>query len=271
MYAQNARRFSLRRQPTASINFITCHDGFTLNDVVSYDAKHNNANRQGNEDGTDDNRSWNCGSGSGDDGPTADPAVAVLRRRQQRNLLATLLLARGVPMIMAGDERSRTQQGNNNAYCQDNVMSWVDWSADASADALTKVVRDLISLRTRVATLRAPRFPEPGVVQAGEPVPGTDLGWFDPNGSPVTNQDWDNPAGHSFAVLFGDTTPAPSVLVMFNAYWGPVAFTCPSAPTGAWTVTLDTTQEDGAPAVNAPLGSGASITVGPRSVIIATG
>jgi isoamylase len=271
MYAENARRYSLRRQPTASINFITCHDGFTVNDLVSYDAKRNDANAQGNEDGTDDNRSWNCGSGPGDDGPTADPALAALRRRQQRNLLATLLLSRGVPMLMAGDERGRTQHGNNNAYCQDNPMSWVDWTPATSADELTTFVRDLISLRTRVAALRAARFPEPGPAQAGEPVAGTGLGWFDPDGSPVGDGDWDNSAGHSFTVVFGDVSPVPSVLVMFNAYWGPVAFTCPTAPGGAWTATLDTTQEDGAPALGAPLGSGAPITVGPRSLIIATG
>ncbi|MDQ6779400.1 MAG: glycogen debranching protein GlgX [Actinomycetota bacterium] len=271
MYAQNARRYSLRRQPTASINFITCHDGFTLNDLVSYDVRHNEANQANNEDGTDDNRSWNCGSGPADDGPTADPQIAALRRRQQRNLLATLLVSRGVPMLLAGDERGRTQQGNNNAYCQDNAVSWVDWTADPSTDDLTTVVRNLISLRARTGTLRAPRFPEPGSAQPGEPVPDTGLGWFDPDGATVTGPDWDNREGHSFAVVFADAPPAPSVLVMFNAYWGPLPFTVPSAPAGAWTVTLDTTQEDGAPAPGAPLEAGASITVGPRSVIVATG
>ena len=117
---------------------------------MSYDTKRNDANQENNQDGTDDNRSWNCGSGSADDGPTADPGVAALRRRQQRNFLATLLVSRGVPMLLAGDERNRTQQGNNNAYCQDNPVSWLDWTASPSADNLSTVVRNLIALRASV-------------------------------------------------------------------------------------------------------------------------
>jgi isoamylase len=271
MYASSAPRYSLRRQPTASINFITCHDGFTLNDLVSYDAKRNDANQQNNEDGTDDNRSWNSGSGPADDGPSTDPDISTLRRRQQRNLLATLLVSRGVPMLLAGDERGRTQQGNNNAYCQDDAMSWVDWTVEQSAEDLTKVVGNLIGLRARVAVLRNARFPEPGPAEPDEPVADTGLGWFDPDGAPVDSEDWDNVAGHSFAVVFADSPPAQSVLVMINGYWEPVAFTVPAPPTGSWTVALDTTQEDGAPANDAPLGPGASITAGPRSMIIATG
>jgi isoamylase len=271
MYAQNVRRYSLRRQPTATINFIACHDGFTLNDLVSYDGKRNDENLENNADGTNDNRSWNCGSGPADDGPTADPGVAALRRRQQRNLLATLLLSRGVPMLLAGDERNRTQQGNNNAYCQDDEISWMDWAADPAADNLTKVARDLISLRARAPALRAARFPEPGPGGVDEPVPDTGLRWFNPDGSPASGQDWDNAEGHSFAVVFADAAPAPSVLALFNAYWGPVAFTLPSPPADGWTVTLDTTQEDGASPAVAPLAGGASLTVGPRSVILATG
>ena len=114
------------RKPSASINFVTAHDGFTLRDLVSYDHKHNEANGEDNRDGTDDNRSWNCGV----EGETDDPEVLALRRRQQRNLLATLLLSQGVPMLVAGDELDRTQRGNNNAYCQDNEVSWVDWDLD---------------------------------------------------------------------------------------------------------------------------------------------
>ena len=285
MYASNAPRYGLRRQPTATVNFITCHDGFTLNDLVSYDSKRNQANQEGNQDGTDDNRSWNCGSGPADDGPSADPGVATLRRRQQRNFLATLLVSRGVPMLMAGDERGRTQQGNNNAYCQDNEISWLDWSADPSAENLTTVVRSLISLRTGVSALRAPRFPDPGSDEPTAPVPDTGLAWFDPDGLPVSSQDWDNTEGHSFVAVFPDVPPAPSVLVAINGYWEPVAFTLPSPPSGAWTLALDTTQEDGAPAAGAPAAgvraagvraagapaAGAAITVGPRSIVIATG
>jgi isoamylase len=271
MYASSAPRYSLRRQPTATINFLTCHDGFTLDDLVSYDTKHNDANGENNRDGTDDNRSWNCGSGPADDGPSADPAISALRRRQRRNLLATLLVSRGVPMLMAGDERGRTQGGNNNAYCQDNSIGWVDWSADPAADDLSTVVRDLIALRARVGALRAARFPEPGPAEPSEPVADTGLGWFDPNGSPVASQDWDNAEGHSFAVVFAGAPPAPSVLVMINGYWEPVPFTVPSPPSGAWDVTLDTMQEDGASMTQAPLAAGARVAVGPRSVIIATG
>jgi isoamylase len=270
MYASNAPRFSMRRQPTATINFITCHDGFTLADLVSYDAKRNDANQQGNTDGTDDNRSWNCGSGPADDGPTGDPALAAQRRRQQRNLLATLLVSRGVPMLLAGDERGRTQQGNNNAYCQDNPVSWLDWTDDPAAESLTTVVSSLIRLRTGAAALRAARFPEPGRAEPSGPVPDTGLGWFDPDGSPVTSADWDNPAGHSFAVVFTATPPGPAVLVMVNAYWEPVGFTVPSPPPGGWTPSLDTTPEDGVPAAGEPLGEGARITIGPRSMVIAT-
>ena len=271
MYASSAPRYSLRRQPTATINFITCHDGFTLNDLVSYDVKRNDDNQENNQDGTDDNRSWNCGSGPADDGPASDPVIATLRRRQRRNLLATLLVSRGVPMIMAGDERGRSQQGNNNAYCQDNPITWVEWTADSSAEDLSTVVRNLIALRARVGALRAARFPEPAPVGPSEPVADTGLAWFDPDGSPVTSHDWDNAEGRSFAVVFADDAPAPSVLVMLNAYWEPVAFTMPSPPAGTWTVTLDTMAEDGAPTADQALGAGASITVGPRSAIIATG
>jgi isoamylase len=271
IYASGAPRYSLRRQPTASINLITCHDGYTLNDLVSYDSKRNAANRQDNQDGTTDNRSWNCGSGPGDDGPSADPDVTTLRRRQQRNLLATLLVSRGVPMLLAGDERNRTQQGNNNAYCQDNPITWVDWTSDQAADNLSAVVRNLISLRSGVKALRAARFPEPGPVGPSEPVAGTGLRWFDPSGSPVASQDWDNADGHSFAVVFADAPPARSVLVMLNGYWEPVAFTVPAPPSGTWTVNVDTMQEDGTPPSAAPLGAGASVIVGPRAIAIASG
>jgi isoamylase len=264
MYASTAGRYSLRRQSTATVNFISCHDGFTLADLVSFDVKRNAANQEHDQDGTTDNRSWNCGSGPADDGPTADPEIAALRRRQQRNLLATLLISRGVPMLMAGDERHRTQQGNNNAYCQDNAISWVDWTPDAAADDLTAVLRRLIALRARAPALRAARFAEPGPPEPGSPVAETGLAWLNPDGSATTSRDWDNPEGHSFAVVLADTPPAASVLVMVNAYWGPVAFTLPP---GVWIPRVDTTREDGVPA---PLAAGAPIILGPRSMAIAT-
>jgi isoamylase len=271
MYATSAPRYSLRRQPGATINFITCHDGFTLNDLVSYDTKRNEANQENNTGGTDDNRSWNCGSGPADDGPSTDPAITALRRRQQRNFLATLLISRGVPMLLAGDERNRTQQGNNNAYCQDNPTSWLDWTPSPDADNLTTIPRNLITLRASTRTLRPLRFPEPGPAGPSEPVPGTGLAWFNPDGTPATSQDWDNPDGHSFTVILPDTPPAPSALVMLNAYWNAVQFTVPNPPSGAWIPRIDTSQEDGTVASAAPLPAGAPITIGPRSIVIATG
>ena len=131
------------RHPSASINFITAHDGFTLADLVSYNQKHNEANGEGNRDGTDDNRSWNCGV----EGPTDDPEIIALRERQQRNFLATLLLSQGVPMLLAGDEMGRTQNGNNNAWCQDNEISWVDWEPDESRTQLLEFTQRLLELR----------------------------------------------------------------------------------------------------------------------------
>src|SRR5262249_812712 len=127
----------------ASINFITAHDGFTLSDLVSYNGKHNEANLEDNKDGTDDNRSWNCGA----EGPTDDPEVLDLRARQRRNFLATLFLSQGVPMLLAGDERCRTQDGNNNAYCQDNEISWLDWDLDEDCEELLEFTKRLIALR----------------------------------------------------------------------------------------------------------------------------
>jgi isoamylase len=271
MYAAGAPRYSLRRQPSATINFVTCHDGFTLNDLVSYDVKRNAANQENNQDGTNDNRSWNCGPGPADDGPGAAADILVLRRRQQRNFLTTLLVSRGVPMLMAGDERRRTQEGNNNAYCQDDALSWVDWTAGPEADNLTKVVQRLTALRAAAPSLRAPRFPDPGTGDPSEPVAQTGMRWFNPDGSPVTGEDWDNPQGHSFAVLFPDEQPAASVLALFNAYWASLAFSVPSPPAGAWALAVDTTQEDGAPMVTSTLAAGEALTLGPRSVIIATG
>ena len=251
------------------MNFITCHDGFTLADLVSYDAKRNEANQQGNQDGTDDNRSWNCGSGPGDDGPTAGPEIATLRRRQQRNLLTTLLISHGVPMLQAGDERNRTQQGNNNAYCQDNAISW---TGDTAANNLTAVVRKLVALRSGdVPALRAPRFPEPGSADPSAPVADAGLAWFNPDGSPAAGRDWDNTQGHSFTILFAGETPAPSALALINGFWEPLTFVLPGPPAGTWTVRLDTTQEDGTPTTQVALSAGTSIELGPRAIVIATG
>jgi glycogen operon protein len=268
MYALGAPRFGLRRQPGASINFITCHDGFTLVDLVSYDAKRNTANDAGNTDGTNDNRSWNCGGSPADDGPSSNEAINSLRRRQQRNFLATMLISRGVPMLLAGDERNRTQQGNNNAYCQDNAISWVDWSESPTADNLTALVRTLTALRAQTPTLRARRFTTTPA-RPDEPVGETGIEWFNPDGSPASEASWSNTQGHAFAALFPDTAPAPSVLAMLNAYYEPLPFIPP--PLRTWVLVLDTNQEDGHPATTEPLPQRAAITVAARSLIIATG
>jgi glycogen operon protein len=231
------------RRPVASVNFVTCHDGFTLADLVSYDRKHNEANGEGNRDGSDDNRSWNCGV----EGPTNDPAILALRARQQRNFLATLLLSQGVPMLLAGDEIGRTQGGNNNAYCQDNEISWVDWE-QADSDLLEFVLA-LSSLRREHPVFRRRRFfrGQP----AGRPgLPG--MAWFTPSGSEMGNQQGSTPHAHALAVfLNGDalTEPGPrgeplrddSFLLLFNPSPDAVSFTIPEPSYGsAWEIVVDT-------------------------------
>ena len=196
------------RRPTASINFVTVHDGFTMTDLVSYDAKHNEANGEDNRDGTDDNRSWNCGT----EGPTDDVDVDTLRGRQRRNLLATLLLSEGVPLLLGGDELGRTQQGNNNAYCQDNELSWVDWSLLGSGTDLSAFVSALARLRRRSPALARGRFPG-----AGEIV------WFAPDGSPMQAGDWQEP----FARAVGLATADGAGGLLVNAWWEPLEFSLP--------------------------------------------
>jgi glycogen operon protein len=202
------------RRPTASVNLVTVHDGFTLNDLVSYDGKHNEANGEGNRDGTDDNRSWNCGA----EGLTDDPGVLALRARQRRNLLATLLLSDGIPLLLAGDELGRTQQGNNNAYCQDNAISWIDWRA--ADDDLAGFVAALCRLRRDVGVFRRARF-------ASE----REAAWLRPDGAPMTAADWGNPDTRAVALL------QPAALLLLNAWWEPLTF---QLPDGAWSVRLDT-------------------------------
>src|SRR5262250_3448244 len=175
-----------RRRPTASVNLITVHDGFTMRDLVSYNDKHNEVNGENNNDGTSDNRSWNCGV----EGPTDDPAVLALRSRQSRAMLATLLLSFGIPMLLGGDEMGRTQQGNNNAYCQDNEITWFDWSS--GDDELLAFTRRLIAFRKEHPVFRRRRF------LAGKEA--AELGWFTFAGTPMTAADWANPGALSLAI-----------------------------------------------------------------------
>ncbi len=210
--AEFARRFSGSsdlyeedgRHPSASINFITAHDGFTLADLVSYNVKHNEANGEDNRDGSDDNRSWNCGV----EGPTDDPAVNALRMRQMANLMATLLLSEGVPMISGGDEIARTQGGNNNAYCQDNEISWHDWDLDERAKWMLDITRTLIRLRRDNPVFHRRAFLT-GVETMGSGLP--DVLWFQPDGLPVEHGDWHDPTLHTLAVfLNGEEIPTPA-------------------------------------------------------------
>jgi glycogen operon protein len=233
------------RRPMASINFITAHDGFTLADLVSYNYKHNEANGEDNRDGTDDNRSWNCGV----EGPTDDPQILALRSRQQRNFLATLLLSQGVPMMLGGDELGRTQHGNNNAYCQDNEISWFDW--EHVDDDLLAYATLLVKLRHDHPVLRRRRFFQ-GLPILGHPGQVADIGWFRPDGGEMTDEDWSVGYAKSLGVfLNGDaiSDPGPrgeqiaddSFYLILNAHYDELDFTLPVGRWGQlWTEVIRT-------------------------------
>jgi glycogen operon protein len=242
LYQQDSRR------PVASVNFVTAHDGFTLQDLVSYNEKHNQANGEDNRDGSDDNRSWNCGV----EGPTDDPGVLALRARQKRNFLTTLLLSQGVPMLLAGDEMGRTQQGNNNAYCQDNDISWLNWAVrDEDDHALIDYVRTLISLRAEHPVFRRRRFFRGQAIRGGRQRPG-DIAWFTLVGEEMTDEDWEAGFAKSLTVFLngraisepdrrGGRIQDESFLMMFNASEHDLAFTVPPRRYGQrWAKMLDT-------------------------------
>jgi glycogen operon protein len=231
------------RLPFASINFITAHDGFTLRDLVSYNEKHNEANGEGNRDGTNDNGSWNCGV----EGLTDDPGVLALRARQQRNFLATLLLSQGVPMLLGGDEIGRSQQGNNNAYCQDNEISWYDW--EHADEELLAFTRKLIAFRHSHPVFRRRRwFQGRAIHGAGV----TDIAWFTHEGEQLAEEDWGEGYAKSLGVyLNGKAIPNPnprnepvvddSFYVIFNAHYEPLTFRLPSGDWGEnWMREFDT-------------------------------
>jgi glycogen operon protein len=238
------------RKPYASVNFITAHDGFTLNDLVSYNDKHNEANGEGNRDGHDHNLSWNCGA----EGPTDDPGIVALRERQKRNFMATLLLAQGVPMICGGDEIGRTQRGNNNAYCQDNELSWLDWNFNGRGRDLLAFTRRLIELRKRHPVLRRRLFFYGRRIHGSEV---KDVSWFRPDGREMTPDDWQNSLTRSFGLRLagdaieevdarGDRIIDDTFLILLNAYHEPLAFTLPAHQRGVrWQVVLDTRASDG--------------------------
>jgi len=240
--------YSHDRDPFASINFITCHDGFTLGDLVSYEHKRNEANGEDGRDGSDDNRSWNCGV----EGPTDDPEVAALRARQQRNFLTTLCFSLGVPMLSGGDELGRTQLGNNNAWCQDNELSWYDWDLDEPREHLLAFTRRLIALRREHPIFRSQRFFQGVVGKTGLP----DAWWFRQDGLKLTQRDWERHDLRSFGLFLNGQAPSyfgvhgeeirdDSWLLIFNAEPEEVTFRLPSRRFGArWELELSTAEPD---------------------------
>ena len=235
------------RRPVASVNFITAHDGFTMNDLVSYNEKHNEANGEGNRDGESNNRSWNCGV----EGPTNIPDVNDLRQRQMRNMFATLLFSQGIPMICGGDEVARTQQGNNNAYCQDNEISWTNWHLDKGRKELLAFVSKLIHLRLDHPVLHRRRFftgREPG--DDSNTIPQVE--WFDHTGSIMDMDDWQNT--HAFSMMiylngsdipevdwYGNRMVDNDFILIFNAHYEPIMFTLPDERYGRkWQLVVDT-------------------------------
>ncbi|MFE7512489.1 glycogen debranching protein GlgX [Streptomyces sp. NPDC057540] len=265
------------RRPLASVNFVTCHDGFTLRDLVSYNDKHNEANGEGNRDGESHNRSWNCGV----EGDTEDVGITELRARQTRNFLATLMLSQGVPMLSHGDEFGRTQGGNNNAYCQDNEVSWVRWPKENSeAEAtLLRFTRAMVRLRRDHPVFRRRRFFH------GRPVEGThdeltDIAWFTPEGEEMTSRDWQ--AAHAQALtvfLNGNAISEPgtqgeriaddSFLLMFNASSKELDFSVPDSHGRCWRMVVDTSDPEGMPPREGPeLAGGERVTLAPLSLTV---
>ncbi|MGH8177964.1 MAG: glycogen debranching protein, partial [Steroidobacter sp.] len=238
------------RRPYASVNFITAHDGFTLRDLVSYNEKHNEANLDENRDGENHNRSWNCGV----EGPTDDPEILALRQRQTRNLLTTLFLSQGVPMLLAGDESGRTQQGNNNAYCQDNELTWLNWTLRRDDQALLSFTRALIRLRCSHRVFRRRRFFQNRAIR-GDAV--RDIVWLDPSGSEMTEQQWRESFARSLGVFLsgrglneqderGQIVVDSDFVLLVNAHHEAVEFHLPAQPEDVhWRLRLDTTNPTG--------------------------
>ncbi len=266
LYAHNGRR------PYASINFITCHDGFTLHDLVSYNRRHNEANLEDNRDGESHNRSWNCGV----EGPTEDPQILDLREHQKRNLLATLLLSQGVPMLLAGDEMGRTQSGNNNAYCQDNALSWVDWELKPADRELCGFVQRLIQIRKRHPVFRRRKFFQGRELKGGAI---KDIVWLSPNGEEMSEEEWNTSFARCLGVcLFGEALEEvddrgipvtdDDFLILLNAHHEPVPFMLPHFE-GTWEIGLDTAvPEDGDGSSPAHLQGGTQYPLSGRSLVL---
>jgi isoamylase len=266
------------RRPVASINFVTAHDGFTLRDLVSYNEKHNEANEEGNNDGESNNQSWNCGV----EGSSDDPEINALRARQQRNFLATTLLSQGVPMISHGDELGRTQNGNNNGFCQDNEITWVHW--DKADTELLEFARSVSALRAAHPVFRRRRFFTGLPVRRKGADGQLDISWFRPDGSEMTDDDWGSGFGKSVAVYLnglgipdldsrGQRVTDDSFVLCFNAHHEPIEFTLPPKDFGrAWAPVVDTSAEIVGPTANPegqqPIPAGNNVQVAARAVVV---
>jgi len=233
------------RRPYASVNFVTCHDGFTLNDLVSYNQKHNDANGEGNRDGSDNNMSWNCG----EEGPTTNAEILALRARQRRNLLATLLLSQGVPMLLAGDEVAKTQSGNNNTYCQDSELTWLDWELDEEEQGLLAFTRSVIALRKKNPVFQRQKFFQGRSIRGQEQ---KDIAWYSPDGKPMNDEAWNAGFVKCLGLYLdgdmigemnerGEPIVGESMLLLLNAHHEKIPFKLPAIEKkGSWAALLDT-------------------------------
>ncbi|MEP6603005.1 MAG: glycogen debranching protein GlgX [Spartobacteria bacterium] len=266
LYQHNGRR------PYASINFITAHDGFTLNDLVTYSDKHNEANGENNQDGDNNNQSWNCG----EEGPSDDPKIDMLRRKQRRNFLTTLFLSQGVPMLCAGDEFARTQNGNNNAYCQDNELSWLSWERSEEQNRLFEFTRRLIQLRKDHSVFRRPKFFQGRRIRGSET---KDVMWFNPGANEMSEEEWASPfvrclgmllSGDSVDVLTfqGEPIRDDTFLLLLNAHHEAIPFLLPGLENLEWELLLNTAEEDGFLSEPKKFSSGEDVDLAERSTYL---
>jgi glycogen operon protein len=260
------------RRPYASINFITAHDGFTLNDLVSYNEKHNEANGEENRDGDNNNHSWNCGV----EGPTDNPEINALRERQRRNFLTTLFLSQGVPMLSGGDEWGRTQNGNNNAYCQDNEINWFSWARDEKRNQFLEFTRKLIQLRKDHPVFRRPKFFQGRRIRGSEI---RDVMWFNPGGCEMSDEEWASPFVRCIGMLLsGDTMDVfnfqgesirdDTFLLLINAHYEPIPFVLPGQEHIEWQLILDTMDPNGFLREPRKFASGDDVDLGGRAACL---
>jgi isoamylase len=260
------------RRPYASINFVTAHDGFTLNDLVSYNEKHNEANGENNQDGENNNQSWNCGA----EGPADNPKIDMLRRKQRRNFLTTLFLSQGVPMLSGGDEFGRTQNGNNNAYCQDNEVSWFNWEHNDEQKRVLEFTKRLIQLRKDHPVFRRPKFFQGRRIRGSEI---KDVMWFNPGGNEMSEEEWASPFARCLGMLLsGDTVDVltfegepirdETFLLLINAHYEPIPFVMPGEEHLEWELILDTTNEEGFLAKTKKFASGDDVDLADRAACL---